>query len=66
MDISSPSFVKEKANSEISGFVKGFDGRHKVGGLCQKGEVDIDESDGVACKGAYIGGHWEFMELVGL
>ena len=37
-----------------------------MGGLCQKGEVDIDESDGVACKGVYIGGHWEFMELVGL
>ena len=37
LKISGASFVKAKANSEISGFGEGIGGRHKVGGFLQKG-----------------------------
>ena len=66
LSISGSSFVKVKANSEISDFGKGIGGRHKVWGFQQKGEVRIDEGDGIAIEYACVGGHWYFAEFVRL
>ena len=63
LSISGSSFVKVKANSEISDFGKGIGGRHKVWGFQQKGEVRIDEGDGIAIEYACVGGHWYFAEF---
>ena len=37
-----------------------------MGGLQDKGEVSIDEGDGIARGCACVGGHWDFAEFVGL
>ena len=51
MEISGASFVKAKADSEISGFCGGVDRRQKVGGFIQKGKICIDEGNGIAREG---------------
>ena len=66
LDISYISFFEAKAKSEISEFDKGVGGRQKVGRLQQKGEVGIDEGDGIAHKGACVDKHWDFAETFGL
>ena len=66
MEISGTSFVKAKANYEISDFGEGVGRRHKVGGFRYKGDVSIDEGDGIAHEGACVGGHWDFAEFFGL
>ena len=35
-------------------------------GFQQKGEVIIDDSNGIAREGACVGRHWEFEEFFGL
>ena len=63
MDMYSASFVKAKLNYEIRGFGKGVGRGHKVGGFQQKGEVGIDEYDGIACEVACIDGHLELCRI---
>ena len=64
LEIYGASFVKSKANYEISEFGKNVSRRHKVGGFRQKGEVSIDEGDGISCKGSCVGRHRDFAEFV--
>ena len=61
-----PPFLKQNKNSEISSFGKGVEGRNKVGGLQQKGEVGIDECDVISHEGACIGGHQDLAEFIRL
>ena len=63
LDIFGASFVKDKSNSNISGFDKSVGGKHKVGAFWNKGEVRIDEGGGIALKFACVGGHREFAEF---
>ena len=49
-----------KDNSEISESGKGVGRRYIVEGLQHKGEVSIDEDDGIECKGACVGRNWDF------
>ena len=34
-----------------------------MGGFLKKGEVSIDECDGIYHEGACVGGHWYFAEF---
>ena len=57
LEVPSALFVKVKLNSEISGFGEVVGKGHEVIEFQQKGEVGIDEGDGIPCKGSCVSVH---------